>query len=579
METLAAEGSPAGRGRRPAAALAVVIALCGAVIVQAGSVRRSTSITADEGYYLGAAIRSLQAGRLDPDLVKFGVAPLPIVVNYLPWLGLGGVPAEPRGDPWMPRAGDRGRIDGPRLATTLTSLVPLVVLAFAWLRRRRGLGAATLGAGLLAFSPTMLAHGSIATQDASFALHATLAVLAIGWFLRSPGWGRLVGSALAAGLAVSAKYSGIVLAPCVLAALGWLMVRERRPGLALARVSAFAAVAMATTWALHGFGVVGDWPAIEPGFVAAIRMQLNHSGYGHPGFLLGMRSVKGWPSYFPIAIGLKSSLPELAVFAGVAALLASWAVRAARGRGRGRPDAWQAAMAAFLVALMGALVQGRVNIGQRYAIALYPVAVLLAVDGWAGGGGLARRRALARLAGSLLLLGQVATAGAAMPRHLSYFNPIAGGAAGGWRLLADSNVDWGQDLPALRDLVDRRGYRRVAVDYFGNARLGDYGLEVDSPCALRGPIGDYDALAVSVNFLHSIYPRGPIKAPGHLAFDCYRDLRALPPAHRAGDSIFVYDLRDPTARRAAEGAVAALAAQLRGERPASVAEGAGRATR
>src|SRR4051794_30300992 len=88
---------------RRAAALTVVTALVAAVLLQTGEVRRSSSLTPDEEYNLGVAIRSRQAGRLDPILVESGTAPLPILVNFLPWLGR--VPPEPRENAWIPLPG------------------------------------------------------------------------------------------------------------------------------------------------------------------------------------------------------------------------------------------------------------------------------------------------------------------------------------------------------------------------------------------------------------------------------------------------------------------------------------------
>ena len=39
------------------------------------------------------------------------------------------------------------------------------------------------------------------------------------------------------------------------------------------------------------------------------------------------------------------------------------------------------------------------------------------------------------------------------PNYLAYFNLLAGGPAHGYQHLADSSLDWGQDLPALRELA------------------------------------------------------------------------------------------------------------------------------
>ena len=46
------------------------------------------------------------------------------------------------------------------------------------------------------------------------------------------------------------------------------------------------------------------------------------------------------------------------------------------------------------------------------------------------------------------------------PNYLAYFNQLAGGPSQGYKHLADSSLDWGQDLPALKQWLDREGLQR-----------------------------------------------------------------------------------------------------------------------
>jgi hypothetical protein len=56
------------------------------------------------------------------------------------------------------------------------------------------------------------------------------------------------------------------------------------------------------------------------------------------------------------------------------------------------------------------------------------------------------------------------------PHYLAYFNELAGGPRNGWHSLADSNIDWGQDLPGLKTWLDRNNIREpVYLSYFGTA--------------------------------------------------------------------------------------------------------------
>jgi hypothetical protein len=63
------------------------------------------------------------------------------------------------------------------------------------------------------------------------------------------------------------------------------------------------------------------------------------------------------------------------------------------------------------------------------------------------------------------------------PYELSYFNILAGGPAGGRRILADSNLDWGQGARALARLqAQHPEYRDLTTYYFGDTDPGYYGV-------------------------------------------------------------------------------------------------------
>jgi hypothetical protein len=572
-------------------ALAILTLLCVSVVIQAGWSRNATSVTFDEPNYLRFSINTFNQGELDGAFFKLGSAPLPMMVNTLPALMWDALKGRNRPAAWDAMVFDGRLIALPRLLTTLTSLVPLVALAFFWLKARRGLFAATFGAGLLAFSPSLLAHASLATHDATFAFHATLAAVAISWYFRAPSGWRLRVSAVLTSLAVSSKYTGVVLVPFFLLvltirtvadlagsqlddrAIRWLRLKN-----GVTTGIRFVVLTFVVTWALHGFQVTGNGRLVtfrepstnnvcmrtfgsgligqglarlssatveEPGFVSAIRAQIRHNGRGHCAFLMGMRSSVGWWYYFPIAVLLKSTLPELiVVFSAVVCLVARGVRRASISDPS--TDGQSALLLLFAGILAAVLMGSRINIGHRYAIAIYPLAVLAFTD--LLGERLARRRMLFRTAGVILLGAQVVTSLTTAPHYLSYFNRHAGGPKHGWQYLVDSNIDWGQDLPALKRVIEREGYRRVACDYFGTASLDGYGVSAETIRSLSRPISDYDAFAVSVTNLQMVYPRSE-KVPRELV-ESYRTLRGLRPTHRAGHSIFVYDLRSPVVRAA-----------------------------
>ena len=64
------------------------------------------------------------------------------------------------------------------------------------------------------------------------------------------------------------------------------------------------------------------------------------------------------------------------------------------------------------------------------------------------------------------------------PNHLAYFNQLIARERD-YAVLVDSNLDWGQDLIALREWQRARQPDRLSVAYYGSARPEAYGLDVN----------------------------------------------------------------------------------------------------
>jgi hypothetical protein len=85
-----------------------------------------------------------------------------------------------------------------------------------------------------------------------------------------------------------------------------------------------------------------------------------------------------------------------------------------------------------------------VQIGIRYILPGLPFLCILASN--LARAPSRRRRALI----GVLLLAHAAAAVRASPDFIAYFNELAGGPANGYRWLADSNLDWGQNVTRVR---------------------------------------------------------------------------------------------------------------------------------
>jgi hypothetical protein len=139
------------------------------------------------------------------------------------------------------------------------------------------------------------------------------------------------------------------------------------------------------------------------------------------------------------------------------------------------------------------------------------------------------------------------------PHQLAYFNEIIGGPSQGYKYLADSNLDWGQDLKNLKAYMDLEKLPIVYLSYFGSAPPAYCGIRYQYvpgtwplewpppsdrvPAAMRRKI-----LAISVYNLQDVANSNK---------PLFRWLWNRQPAAKNGYSIFIYDLtadRDGLAR-------------------------------
>lgn len=213
-------------------------------------------------------------------------------------------------------------------------------------------------------------------------------------------------------------------------------------------------------------------------------------------YFLGEISTGGHWAYFPVAFLIKTPVATLLLLVcGLAAL--AW---------RGIPVCAPHLLLAIGVALVvyfAAAMQANLNIGHRHLVPLYPLLFVLcgaAAGFWANRWG--------RL-GVMLLLAWLAIAnGRIFPHYLAYFNEAVVGPAQGHRYLADSNIDWGQDLKRLAGYA--RGQETVVkLAYFGSGDPHAYGFACAALPSFRGfePPATLGAgtYAISVNQLLGLY--------------------------------------------------------------------------
>ena len=409
-----------------------------AFLAQSGHGLASHSGTCDElGAHVPAGILAWRSGRFSGGLANPPLGQLLI--------GAG---------PVLTGSADRPLADRPR--DLLPARIPVVLLGLATVLATGALGrrlggdlAGLAAAGAAALSPNLVAHSGLATLDLPVTAFATLAGLAAWTWARTGSRVALLGWAFAIGSAVMTKFTALHLLLAI--PVGAALVgpdRWRRPLLLL---GAGAAGTFAVSWLAYGPSG-GARFALPAGLVDGLVQKFAHGQEGHLAYLLGRRSADGFSHFFLVALAVKVPLAlQVAALAGGVALV--------RRRLPGDvPGFLGFALFPALWILAAVSLVHRVDIGLRHVLLCFPA--LLALAG-AGGIALWRSGRGARVVAAGLALGAMLSAATTTPRHLSYFQRLAGGPARADRILIDSNLDWGQEEGLFRSWA---AGREVAVN-------------------------------------------------------------------------------------------------------------------
>jgi 4-amino-4-deoxy-L-arabinose transferase-like glycosyltransferase len=421
-------------------------------------------------------------------------------------------------------------------------------LLYVWVRQLFGVPAASITAALFFVNPNVLAHGHLATVDAGSMFAIFLASYALHWAYRRPTGIRLALTGAAFGVALLAKFSAVLLLPVIVVIVVVQRSRIWR------RVALDGLCLFAAAWLVLNLGMgfrgsftrLGDFkpvssfgatlqsalPASLPiplpaEWVSGFDQQKLDAEQGEFGnYLFGEWSERGWWYYNLVAFVVKNPLPLLALM-----LASLWFWRRAPHR---RGAVLEIALP-LIVFLGGMMAFNRLNIGVRYLLPLFPFVFLLTAATWAH-----RSRWRAWLAGAVLFA-HVVIAILVFPDYLSYFNLAAGGPAGGYKVLLDSNLDWGQDLYRLPSALRELGVTgKIGLLYFGHVHPRLYGI--DYQLAPSSPAEGVFAISLQYLMGGSYVATTPdwafsVVEPSHAAW-----LRDYEPVAKAG-SIWIFDTR------------------------------------
>jgi 4-amino-4-deoxy-L-arabinose transferase-like glycosyltransferase len=448
----------------------------------------------------------------------------------------------------------------------LTLLLGALIYSFA--RRLFNPRAAVLAVALFSLEPTILAHGRV-IKDIHVAFAYLLFFLALYLYGSKPTWRRALWLGLACGLALTAKYSMLILVPVLLISFFFFELQPP-PGtgrrrllmqLLIAAVSIFL-ILRASFFSHNGPLIAADLETLvrndpahsslllsalkllsafaPPYFVYGVYRTFVHNEVGHPGFLLGAYSDHGWWYYFPVAFALKTTIPFLLL----TIFSLGWAALGAIKR-----------EVKFLILLVPVLIYGlmamfaSINIGIRHLLPIFPFLFIL-------GGALLDRLLSARrnhrLAVALVVIVIAACAAEsvrAYPNYIPYMNQFAGGHPA-WEYLSDSNVEWGDDAGALAEYLKQRGETRTRAAFLGGSVLMPlYGVEyIDLLSPPGTPLPDTRYVALGASFLNGSTVPGWSEGSGRETKEQQRnffaDYRKRTPEAVFGGSIYLYRVKE-----------------------------------
>lgn len=510
-----------------------VVSLLAILVIQLALTIRTESITWDEDDHLFAGYMSLKTGDFGlnpehPPMVKM-LAALPILHMPLRVPTLQNrefkIEAFLDGKDFLFKNDADTMLFRARMATASLTVL-LALLVFLAGQEMFGTAAGFVALLLLVFDPNQLAHGAFVATDTGVTCFLFAAVYTFYRYVKRPSVGRLLLVGVAAGLALSAKHTGILVFPMLvlLAICEYFLnrkaepaeTRKTRPGVLsyVGALAAIAVIAVTILWAFYGFryaarpnglqlnppaaqsfAYLGGHPLESKVLTTFARFHLLPESYlyglndvlimndFYTSFLLGKAYPHGVWFYFPFAILIKSTLAFL-----IGLAIAIWAIAGKKLTQR-REVLFLTVPPAFYLAVA---MSSHLNIGVRHVLPIY--AFLGVLIGGTAVMLVARQRRWMYVFAALIVF-QMVTSLRAFPTYIPYVNEAWGGEKNAWWLLSDSNADWAQQLKATKKYLDARGVKDCWFVYFGQGVIDTsyYGI----PCK---PLPTLGALWVGEKF-------------------------------------------------------------------------------
>jgi 4-amino-4-deoxy-L-arabinose transferase-like glycosyltransferase len=430
------------------------------------------------------------------------------------------------------------------------TVIILLSLLMAWLLFRfaaetLGIKAALFSVFLFTFSPNILAHSYLVTTDIGASLGILAALYTLWRYLNNPSPKMLLLCGMVFGFAQLTKFSSLILVPAfpILMILNYFFgIRKLNLSKMIQAILIVFFVGMLiinSCYLFHGSFKASCEYSFRSSFFSSLAsftpewlplpfpkdylLGLDAQKYESdrrpvPVYLFGELSSRGWWHYFLFAFFLKTPIPIL--------ILLLWIImKYIYNLSKRKKDFFFLYVLTFIAMYMLFFSSSVINLGIRYILPIYPLIFLL--SGYVIKEIKLKGKILLFALSAWLIINTIFI----YPHHLSFFNEFAGGPNNGYKYLADSNIDWGQDLISLKRYLLKNEIDFVYLSHFGLVEPEVYGIKYKPlpPYPIKGTI------AISVNHLLGI---SAWKKTG----ESFSWLRAFEPDDHAGYSILIYKL-------------------------------------
>lgn len=439
------------------------------------------SITRDEGVHLFAGYTYLTQRdfRLDPEhpplLKEIGALPLLFTKNLNYTLGqYWGKAGNFYYDSWREAKilGDifvannsNNIIFLSRLIFILLTMI-LGIFSFFWAKKLYGEKAGIFAAFLILFLPNILANGRLINTDLGLTLFFFLAIYFWGKFLKQSNIINGILSGIFLGLVLASKYTGIIIIPILIILViiklilqkNWKNWSKYLLGFIMADIIAFLII-----WGTYGFSIQSP-----KYFYKGLSIVSAHTAFGHSSYLFGQTSNTGWWYYFPVAIFYKTPIP-------IFILLIMTIFYFKKIKAKDVFDEYLIVVPLIIFLLFA--MTSKADLGVRHILPIFPFLILFIsksinlID--------FRRWRLATIGFIVLIFWYFVSSIFSFPNYLTYFNEFAGGPKNGYKILTDSNLDWGQDAFRIKKYVEENNLQDyyLVYDWDGDDYLRKNGID------------------------------------------------------------------------------------------------------